>query len=224
MSNSAVTVCNNSYFHSFLLLSDFAFLYFELLFADVFMYKPVNGLINCNNQFQEPSMSSKTKIFVLKSRNLIWTAVIVVIVILLAVLLASALHLDKNQSRSFPKDMTESASSSIVSSQSFSDTESFTLSGSYIPGRYAASVVLGGDTVDIVVCVDKNHINSIRAHNLAQSVATLYPLVPSVLQSLESQILSSQSLQGVTYSDSSQYTASLLIDAITRALKKSVTY
>lgn len=117
--NSAVTVCNNSYFHSFLLLSDFAFLYFELLFADVFMYKPVNGLINCNNQFQEPSMSSKTKIFVLKSRNLIWTAVIVVIVILLAVLLASALHLDKNQSRSFPKDMTESASSSIVSSQSF---------------------------------------------------------------------------------------------------------
>lgn len=110
-------------------------------------------------------MSSKTKIFVLKSRNLIWTAVIVVIVILLAVLLASALHLDKNQSRSFPKDMTESASSSIVSSQSFSDTESFTLSGSYIPGRYAASVVLGGDTVDIVVCVDKNHINSIRAHN-----------------------------------------------------------
>lgn len=169
-------------------------------------------------------MSSKTKIFVLKSRNLIWTAVIVVIVILLAVLLASALHLDKNQSRSFPKDMTESASSAIVSSQSFSDTESFTLSGSYIPGRYAASVVLGGDTVDIVVCVDKNHINSVRAHNLAQSVATLYPLVPSVLQSLESQILSSQSLQGITYSDSSQYTASLLIDAITRALKKAVTY
>ena len=78
-------------------------------------------------------MSSKTKIFVLKSRNLIWTAVIVVIVILLAVLLASALHLDKNQSRSFPKDMTESASSLILSCQSFSDTESFTLSGSYIP-------------------------------------------------------------------------------------------
>ena len=71
-------------------------------------------------------MSSKTKIFVLKSRNLIWTAVIVVIVILLAVLLASALHLDKNQSRSFPKDKTESASSAKVSSQSFSDTESFT--------------------------------------------------------------------------------------------------
>ena len=162
-------------------------------------------------------MSSKTKILVLKSRNLIWTAVIVVIIILLAVLLASALHLDKNQSRSLPKDMTESAASSaIVSNQSFSD--------SYIPGRYAASVVLGGDTVDIVVCVDKNHINSIRAHNLAQSVATLYPLVPSVLQSLESQILSSQSLQGITYSDSSQYTASLLIDAITRALKKAVTY
>ena len=67
-------------------------------------------------------MSSKTKILVLKSRNLIWTAVIVVIVILLAILLASALHLDKNQSRSFPKDMTESASSAIVSSQSFSDT------------------------------------------------------------------------------------------------------
>ena len=70
-------------------------------------------------------MSSKTKILVLKSRNLIWTAVIVVIIILLAVLLASALHLDENQSRSLPKDMTESAASSaIVSNQSFSDSES----------------------------------------------------------------------------------------------------
>ena len=52
-------------------------------------------------------MSSKTKIFVLKSRNLIWTAVIVVIVILLAILLASALHLDKNQSRCFEKKKNE---------------------------------------------------------------------------------------------------------------------
>ena len=48
-------------------------------------------------------MSSKTKIFVLKSRNLIWTAVIVVIVILLAILLASALHLDKTRAVLFRK-------------------------------------------------------------------------------------------------------------------------
>lgn len=167
-------------------------------------------------------MSSKTKILVLKSRNLIWTAVIVVILILLAILLASALHLDKNQSRSLPKqNQAESAAASaVVSGNSLSNTS--TLSGPYIPGSYAASVSLGGDTVDIIVCVDKNHINSIRARNLAQSVATLYPLVPSVLQSLESQILSSQSLQGVTYSDASQYTASLLLDAITRALERAV--
>ena len=166
-------------------------------------------------------MSSKTKILVLKSRNLIWTAVIVVILVLLAILLVSALHLDKNQSRSLPKkNQTESAAASaVVSNGSLSDASS--LSGPYIPGSYAASVSLGGDTVDIIVCVDKNHINSIRARNLAQSVATLYPLVPSVLQSLESQILSSQSLQGVTYSDASQYTASLLLDAITRALERA---
>lgn len=167
-------------------------------------------------------MSSKTKILVLKSRNLIWTAVIVVILVLLAILLVSALHLDKDQSRSLPKkNQTESAASAVVSNGSLSDAGS--LSGPYIPGSYAASVSLGGDTVDIIVCVDKNHINSIRARNLAQSVATLYPLVPSVLQSLESQILSSQSLQGVTYSDASQYTASLLLDAITRALERAST-
>ena len=166
-------------------------------------------------------MSSKTKILVLKSRNLIWTAVIVVILVLLAILLVSALHLDKDQSRSLPKkNQAESAAASaVVSNGSLPDANS--LSGPYIPGSYAASVSLGGDTVDIIVCVDKNHINSIRAHNLAQSVATLYPLVPSVLQSLESQILSSQSLQGVTYSDASQYTASLLLEAITRALGKA---
>lgn len=167
-------------------------------------------------------MSSKTKILVLKSRNLIWTAVIAVILILLAILLASALHLDKNQSRSLPKQTQtpSAAASTILSDGLLSDTSA--PSGSYIPGSYAASVSLGGDTVDIIVCVDKNHINSIRARSLAQSVATLYPLVPSVLQSLESQILSSQSVQSVTYSDASQYTASLLLDAITRALKRAI--
>ena len=166
-------------------------------------------------------MSSKTKILVLKSRNLIWTAVIVVILILLAILLVSALHLDKDQSRSLPKqNQAESAAASAIISDN-SSSDSSALSGPYIPGSYAASVFLGGDTVDIIVCVDKNHINSIRARNLAQSIATLYPLVPSVLQSLESQILSSQSLQGVTYSDASQYTASLLLDAITRALESA---
>ena len=53
-------------------------------------------------------MSSKTKILVLKSRNLIWTAVILVIVILLAILLVSALQLDKKQSqtRSLAGDIT----------------------------------------------------------------------------------------------------------------------
>ena len=167
-------------------------------------------------------MSSKTKILVLKSRNLIWTAVIVVILVLLALLLVSALHLDNDQSHALPKqkETTSAAASAMISDDSLSDASP--LSGPYIPGSYAACVSLGGNTVDIIVCVDKNHINSIRAHNLAQSVATLYPLVPSVLQSLESQILSSQSLQGVTYSDASQYTASLLLDAITRALERAV--
>lgn len=167
-------------------------------------------------------MSSKTKILVLKSRNLIWTAVIVVILVLLALLLVSALHLDKNQSRALPKqNQAESAAASaVISDGSLSNAS--TLSGPYIPGSYAACVSLGDNTVDIIVCVDKNHINSIRACNLAQSVATLYPLVPSVLQSLESQILSSQSLQGITYSDASQYTASLLLDAITRALGRAI--
>ena len=170
-------------------------------------------------------MSSKTKIVVLKSRNLIWTVVIIVIVILLAILLASALHLDKEQSRSLPNTKTkESAavSSGTISNSSSDFADTSVLSGPYIPGSYAATVSLGGEPVDIIVCVDKNHINSIRARNLAQSVATLYPLVPSVLQSLEAQILSSQSLQSVTYSDNSQYTASLLLDAISKALEKAV--
>lgn len=170
-------------------------------------------------------MSSKTKIVVLKSRNLIWTAVIIVIVILVAILLASALQLDKEQSRSLPNtnQKESSAVSSVGSanvSSDFADHDS--LSGPYIPGSYAATLSLGGEPVDIIVCVDKNHINSIRARNLAHSVATLYPLVPSVLQSLEAQILSSQSLQSVTYSDNSQYTASLLLDAISKALEKAV--
>lgn len=152
-------------------------------------------------------MSSKTKIVVLKSRNLIWTAVVAVIVILLIILLTSALKLDQKQSKSTP-----------VKQTSAELTAGDATASSYIPGCYATTVSLGTNTVNVIVCVDKDHINSISTSNLAQSVETMYPMVPSVLSSLEAQILSNQSLQGITYADSSQYTAVLLLEAISHSL------
>lgn len=159
-------------------------------------------------------MSSKTKILVLKSRHLIWTCVIFVLLVLFIVLLATVLGSDKTKKQLPLKSGTSAVSSSA-------DVYDTSLNTSYIPGCYAASVTLGENEVNILVYVDKNKISSIRIKNLAQSVATLYPMVPSVFDSLCSQILTSQNINGVTYSDSTQYTAELLLNAIARALSQA---
>ena len=150
-------------------------------------------------------MSAKTKILVIRSRNLILGASIAVVVILLLLLLFSAIQLSQ-------KETTAPSASTAASA-------AVPASGAYVPGVYSGSVVLGNDVVNLLVYVDKNHINAIAAEEFAQTVASMYPLVPSVLNSLESQILSSQDLFGVTYADSTQVTAGLLLQTISRCLE-----
>lgn len=144
-------------------------------------------------------MSSKTKIIVFKSRELIYTAIFAALAILLIVLLILMFKPRKEAHMPDP-----SAASS------------------YIPGVYTTSVRLSDQTLNLVVCVDGNHINKIYLENLEEAVETLYPLVPSALSNLSSQILNTQSLESVTYSTSSQYTSELLLNTIRQTLDKAI--
>lgn len=149
-------------------------------------------------------MSSKTKIVVLHVKELIYTGIFAALGILLIVLLILMFLPDKEE---------EQKETSAVVTQ--------TSSSSYIPGVYTTSLLLNDNVVEIEVTVDEHNINSVRLVNLDEAVATMYPLIQPSFEELADQILTTQSLDEVTYPEESKYTSMILLDAITASLEKA---
>lgn len=125
---------------------------------------------------------------------------------------------------------TSAVSSSEASAANSSEASATNSSGasaasaavsSYTPGVYTSTVILNDTAMDVQVIVDADHINSISLVNLDEAVETSYPLVQPAIEELAEQIISSQSLENVTYSESNQYTSMVLYAAICDALDKA---
>lgn len=141
-------------------------------------------------------MSSKTKIVVLRMKEIIYTAIFIGLGILLISLLFIMFR---------PKKDAPVSSDQVL----------------YIPGVYSASLQLGTQEVNVEVTVDADKITSITMVPLSESVATMYPLVQPTLTTLTEQICEKQSLQGLKVPDESRYTSQALISSIEKALKKA---
>ena len=117
-------------------------------------------------------MSAKTKIVVLHMKELIYTAIFAALGILFIVLLVMMFLPDKEDSPA-PKEE-EPVTSDAVSL--------------YIPGIYTTELVLGNQTIDVEVIVDKDSITSIRMVNLNDAVTTMYPLLEPAFESICDQV------------------------------------
>ena len=144
-------------------------------------------------------MSSKTKIVVLHMKEIIYTGIFLLFLVILGILMFFMFEPGKT--------MTASTDAADL----------------YIPGVYRTSVDLNGNTFDVEVTVDSDRIQSIRLNNLSETTAAMFPLVEPALDSLASQIYSSQSLENLDYSSDQKYTSMMLIDAIESALEKART-
>lgn len=142
-------------------------------------------------------MSSKTKIVVLRMKEIIYTAIFIGLAILLISLFLIMFR---------PKKDSVPSSADV---------------NSYVPGVYTSSLVLGSQNVNVEVTVDSNHINSVTLAPLSDSVTTMYPLMQPVFEDLASQICSTQSTENLSYSMETRYTSSALIGAIDKALQKA---
>ena len=100
-------------------------------------------------------------------------------------------------------------------------TETAEETGTYIPGVYTASILLNNQALDVQVSVDADHINSVDFVNLNESIATMYPLMETVMSNIQTQVLQKQSIDGVTYENDTQYTSIVLLDAVEEALNKA---
>lgn len=142
-------------------------------------------------------MSSKTKIVVLHLKELIYTAIFAVLGILLILLLISMFLPNKNEKQDAVETM------------------------QYTAGVYTSSIRFNDNAIDVEVVVDKDRINSISLVNMDEAVATMYPLMQPTLDNISQQIYEKQSLKNITYAEENQYTSTLLLRAIEKALDKA---
>ena len=149
-------------------------------------------------------MSAKTKILVFKMREVIYTAVFAVLGICLVILLIFMFIKGRSGSS------LESLSNSIAGEEPV-----------YIAGVYQSSVVLRNQVISVEVVVDKNNINSVRLIHTDDAVTTIFPLFAPTMNELASQIIASQSVDNITYSDENKYTAMILMEAVKNALNKA---
>lgn len=157
-------------------------------------------------------MSAKTKIVVLHMKELIYTAIFAVLGILFIVLLAMMFLPDKDKDKGGEPQAEDTSGSEPVMAE---------VSSLYIPGIYTTELVLGSETVDVEVIVDKDSITSIRLVDLSEDITTVYPLLQPTMDSICEQIYASQSLESVTYTAESKYTSLVLLEAIQASLDKA---
>ena len=140
-------------------------------------------------------MSSKTKIIIMKKRELIYTAIFAALGITLLVLLFLMFR---------PQGNTASRTART---------------SAYVPGVYSTPVTLNNNVMDLQVIVDSDHINGIQLINLSETSAAMFPLMQPTLDKIAVQVCETQSTKGIYYEASSQYTSQMLLQAIEQALK-----
>jgi len=138
-------------------------------------------------------------------REIIYTAIFLVLILLLAVLLIF-MFTSKSENPQAPRVSSQQPSTELDTAQ-------------YIAGVYTTPITLGDSTVDVEVVVDENHINSIRLVNLSETATAMYPLVSPSLKDLAAQICEKQSLENITCPENNKYTSQMLLNAIAQALE-----
>ena len=141
-------------------------------------------------------MSRQTKILVLHMKELVYTAIFLVLGVILVILLVTMFGSDKKE--------TPAASPAA-----------------YIAGVYTSSIDFQNRSVDVQVIVDENRIKDISLVNLEDTVSVMYPLMEPTIEHLREQILDQQSLDGINYEAENQYTSAVLLRAIEQALQKA---
>ena len=142
-------------------------------------------------------MSAHTKIVVLRSKELLYTILLLFVGILIILVLLSLF---------LPSD---------------SDSVSQDSATLYVPGVYSTTLQLGNAAAQLQVTVDADHINDIELINLDEAVTTMYPLMEPCLDELTAKVLEQQGLDNVSYSSESKYTSIMLLNAISQSLDKA---
>lgn len=141
-------------------------------------------------------MSSKTKIVVLKARELIYTGIFILLGILL-ILLLIFMFVPSHKSKKAKE------------------------TSGYTQGVYSSPLKLGENELELSVTVKDGKARSISLKHLNKSIKTMYPLIEPSLNEINKQLPKVQNIDDIKFDGQSQYTYTLLKQAIKNALKKA---
>jgi uncharacterized protein with FMN-binding domain len=140
-------------------------------------------------------LSAKTKIVVVKAKELIYTALFVCLGIILILLLIFMFAPEEKSTK--------------------------TSAGVYTPGVYTSTITLGDNTLDVAVSVDTDHITSVSLNHLSDSVSAMYPLIEPSLEEINAQLEQISSIDDLKLNAENKYTGLILQQAIKNALSKA---
>jgi len=142
-------------------------------------------------------MGANTKIFVFKARELIYTGIFILFGILFLLLLIFMLlpNISKDKKTEPAMD--------------------------YIAGVYSSSIHLGGSSLDVKVTVTGEKVTSISLSGLNDRVSSMYPLLEQAVDDINSQLKTVDSIEELTFHSESQYTNTLLKQAMQNAVSKA---
>lgn len=142
-------------------------------------------------------MSAKTKIIVLKSKELIYAGIFAVLGILLVLLLWFMFSSDSSEDTS-SEDVTETLAT-------------------YVPGVYSSTLNLGGTALQLQTTVNEHAVTHVDIINLSDTVTAMYPLLAPSVDAINEQLAVTGNPEDVTYASDSQYTTTVLLEAIKQA-------
>lgn len=142
-------------------------------------------------------MGANTKIFVFKAKELIYTGIFVILGILFIMLLIFMF---------LPKQEKEKEATPTMQ---------------YMAGVYSSTINLGGSSLDVKIAVTDEKVTSISLSGLSESTAAMYPLLETAVEDINKQLETVDSIDELTFNSDSQYTNTILKQAMKNALSKA---
>lgn len=143
---------------------------------------------------------SRTRIVILRLREVICTAVFVGLGIILLIVL-------------FAFFMPGKGKSDTATIQNEPEKK-------YEAGIYTKELTLGESAVDLQLALDETGVKSVELVNLSESVETMYPLMKPTVEKLSKQLSAGKSMDEVVVSEESQYTEKVIVDTVSKMLNE----
>lgn len=136
----------------------------------------------------------KTRIVILRMREVIYTAIFVGLGILLLIILFFMFWPGKDRGSQ--------------------DTASKSQEKQYQAGVYTKELSMGDATVNLQVTLDEDHVKSVRIAPLDESVTTMYPLIEPAVETISEQLQAGKEVAEISLGEESQYTEQVILNAV----------